>query len=60
MEVLETTIYDDEQRAGSTYFREPLDIVIGLLDDEDGDFITFYFDSRRLQLVDVEESQQST
>lgn len=34
--------------AGSPYFREPLDLVAGELDG-DGDFLCFYYDSRRFE-----------
>ncbi len=33
---------------GSTYFLEPLDIILGVI-DEDGTFLTFYHDSRRFE-----------
>lgn len=50
--VLDEPLFDTEQESGSTYFREPLDLVLGLLWDCDpgrGDFVTFHFDSRRFQ-----------
>ncbi len=34
--------------SGSAYFREPLDIIIGLL-DEDRELLLFHFDSRRFE-----------
>ena len=37
-----------EKGAGSPYFNEPLDLVIGIL-DEDGDWLTYYVDSRRFR-----------
>lgn len=47
IEMLEEPLRDNDGRdAGSPYFREPLDLVLGVF-DQDGDFITFYFDSRR-------------
>ena len=58
IEVLETPVLDCEGEAGSTYFREPLDLVLGLLWDEGparGEFVTFHYDSRRFQAV-TEES----
>jgi hypothetical protein len=48
MEVLKTPLTDETKDAGSTYFREPLDIVLGII-HPDGDFLTFYFDSRRFE-----------
>ena len=52
VEVLETPVHDSDKEAGSTYFREPLDVVLGLLWDTDpgrGELMTFYYDSRRFQ-----------
>jgi hypothetical protein len=34
--------------AGSPYFGEPLNLVLGVLDD-DGDFLEFHFDGRRFE-----------
>jgi len=42
-----------ETSPASSYFREPLDIVLGML-DEDGDLVVFHFDSRRLKPFDGE------
>ena len=42
----------DQDEAGSTYFREPLDLVLGLIWNSGagrGDFLTFHVDSRRFQ-----------
>ena len=52
--VLNTPVWDAGQDCGSTYFRETLDCVLGLIWDEDpgrGEFVTFHYDSRRFQLV---------
>lgn len=48
LEILETPIFDTEDGPSSTYFNEPLDIVAGII-AEDEEFVTFYFDSRRFQ-----------
>lgn len=48
LELLENPLLDKEDGPGSTYFNEPLDIVLGLIADK-GEFITFYFDSRRVE-----------
>jgi hypothetical protein len=50
--VLDEPLLDSEEESGSTYFRDPLDIVLGVIWDKDpgrGDFVTFHFDSRRFQ-----------
>lgn len=48
VEVLDTPILAREEESGSAYFREPLDIVLGIL-DSDGDFVMFHYDSRRFE-----------
>ena len=53
VEVLETPLRDGEDDSGSTYFREPLDLVLGLIWDSDpgrGELMVFHYDSRRFQL----------
>ena len=47
-EILAKPLYDDKEGAGSTYYREPLDIVLGLM-TEDDEFIVFHFDKRRFE-----------
>jgi len=52
IEVLETPLHDRDDEAGSAYFREPLDLVLGLIWDTDpgrGELMTFHYDSRRFQ-----------
>lgn len=52
IEVLETPVFDRDDEAGSTYFREPLDLVLGLIWDSNpgrGELVTFYYDQRRFQ-----------
>lgn len=48
VEVLEKVLIDEETSASSTYFQEPLDIVLGVF-GKDGTFLTFYHDSRRFE-----------
>jgi hypothetical protein len=36
------------EEAGSPYYREPLDIILGLFDD-DHEFMMFYYDKRRFE-----------
>jgi len=48
VEVLDRPILDHEDEAGSTYYREPLDLLLGILHRE-GDFLVYHFDSRRFQ-----------
>jgi hypothetical protein len=48
VEVLQEPVLDEAEGAGSAYFREPLDLIIGLL-DPDGDFSTYHADGRRFE-----------
>jgi hypothetical protein len=54
VEMLTEPLFDMEKEhgSGSTYWREPLDLVLGSVDGE-GDFITFYYDSRRFELYEA-------
>lgn len=52
VEVLDEPILDRGEESGSTYYREPHDLILGVLWDREpgrGDFVTFHFDSRRFQ-----------
>ena len=49
LEILTAPLIEHEQETGSPYFREPLDIVLAML-DEDGDLVSFHYDSRRFEL----------
>jgi hypothetical protein len=52
VEVLHEPVLDDAKDSGDAYFREPLDIVLGVFIEQGrhrGDFITWHFDSRRFQ-----------
>ncbi|MCK5719178.1 MAG: hypothetical protein KAH84_04415 [Thiomargarita sp.] len=42
------------EEAGSTYYREPLDMILGLFDDDD-EFLMFYYDKRRFELLMVND-----
>lgn len=47
-QVLHETVFDSARDSGTPYFREPLDVVIGFLDD-DGELVLLHLDSRRLK-----------
>jgi len=51
--VLEAPIIDHEDDAGVTYFREPLDLLLGIL-HPDGSFLIYHFDSHRFQSCEDE------
>jgi len=48
--VLENPIIQDARDPGSPYYREPLDLVLALL-DEDSDLVLFHYDKRRFEKV---------
>jgi len=50
IEVLPEPIYGKEKSAGTPYFHEPLDIILGMLDG-DGDLVRYCFDKRRFRLA---------
>jgi hypothetical protein len=50
VDVIDPPVFDQDNNCGTPYFREPLDVVLGALDN-DGDFLTYHFDSRRFQPV---------
>ncbi len=59
VEILDSPVYDQEKNAGTSYFREPLDIVLGVF-DEDEDFNLFYFDSRRFEPFEIKSDTDGT
>ena len=58
VEVLSTPLTDESVDAGSQYFREPLNIRLGII-NEDGNFITYVYDSRRFELYKSTEERIS-
>lgn len=48
VQTLETPLRDQAKESGTPYFNEPLDLALGLL-DEDEDFVIFYYDRRRFE-----------
>ncbi|MFM2061906.1 MAG: hypothetical protein RLZZ507_1576 [Cyanobacteriota bacterium] len=48
VEILDEPIIINEEETGSPYFREKLDIILGILVDNNT-FLTFYYDSRRFK-----------
>lgn len=59
VEVLDPPILDTEKDSGDAYFREPLDLALGVFIEEGahrGDFVVWHFDSRRLQTWTSEEN----
>ena len=48
VEVLDEPIICTKFDSGSVYFREPLSLILGYVDDE-GDFVTIHVDGRRFE-----------
>lgn len=46
LELLDEPVFD-ERETGSTYFREPLDMILGIL--AEGELVSFHYDSRKFQ-----------
>lgn len=49
VQILDEPILDTSEEAGSAYFRESLDIVLGMLAPEDGGFVLYHYDRRRFE-----------
>lgn len=49
IEEMEEDIIQDGRDSGSPYYREPLNLVLALLDD-DSDLVIFHYDKRRFEL----------
>jgi hypothetical protein len=50
LEILEKPLIDEREPPDSPFYREPLDLVLGLLDGDD-DLAAIHFDSRRFRPV---------
>jgi hypothetical protein len=50
IDVLENPIIQDTRDAGTPYYREPLDLVLAMLDDN-SDLILLHYDQRRFEVV---------
>ena len=48
IKILDTPISDNEAPLASPYYREELDVLLGILDDDD-DLLCFYYDSKRFE-----------
>jgi hypothetical protein len=54
VDILYPPLLSNEEETGNTYFREPLDIILGFINESDGAFIVFHYDSRRFEPYDPE------
>jgi len=49
VDILNPPLLSTEKESGSTYFHEPLDIILGFIDEKHDDFIVFHYDSQRFE-----------
>jgi hypothetical protein len=52
VEKLSEPIFSRTDESGTPYFREPLDIIAGVIDTSDDNFDLYHYDSRRFQPFD--------
>jgi hypothetical protein len=48
IQILDSPLYDNTAQIGSHIYREPHDLILGVIMDN-GDFLTFHFDKRRFK-----------
>lgn len=48
LEIYEDPIFDEKEKSGTPYFREPYNIVLGVM-HHDGNFLAYHLDSRRFE-----------
>jgi len=48
LDILTEPVLDKEKNTGSPYFNESLNLVLGII-DEDDDFLVFHYDSKRFE-----------
>ncbi len=62
VDILDPPIFDENQDSGSTYFREPLNMVIGIADYNEKDntvsLLLFHVDKRRFQSLKMTEHKK--
>jgi len=49
MELLKTPEFDKERDSGTPYFREPLDMIVGVIEENEGNLLCFHVDKRRFK-----------
>ncbi len=49
MELLKKPQFDTERDSGTPYFREPLDMVVGVVEENEGNLLCFHVDKRRFK-----------
>ena len=54
--LLDTPIINPGDESGSPYFREPLDLLLGLVRGDDREFLVYHADRRRFQPYEASET----
>ena len=49
VDLLDRPVTDSEHKSGSPYFREPLDVLVGVVRGDDREFLVYHADRRRFQ-----------
>ncbi len=49
IEILKNPEFDKERDSGSPYFREPLNMIIGVIEEKEGTLLCFHVDKRRFK-----------
>lgn len=55
LEILEKPKYDNSDDAGSPYYMEPLNVRLGLLNQDGDELLTYLFDGRRFRKLEYGE-----
>ncbi|OQY58693.1 MAG: hypothetical protein B6245_10505 [Desulfobacteraceae bacterium 4572_88] len=58
IEILKRPVIDQERDSGTPYFRESLDMIIGVTEENEGNFLFFHVDKRRFK--PLEEIQKKS
>jgi hypothetical protein len=56
--LLDTPIVNPDHESGSPYFREPLDLLLGVVRGGDREFLVYHADRRRFQLYEAGNAGQ--
>jgi len=54
IEILKESIFDTDKDSGTPYFREPLNMIVGVFDETENNMIFFHVDKRRFKSLTIE------
>lgn len=58
VDLLNTPLINPDRESGSPYFREPLDLLLGVMRGDDHEFLVYHVDRRRFQPYELDSSGQ--